>query len=76
MPPETFEAYRDHGDPKVRISDGMEAARDVFRRLALLGIEETEVSRELEEEGVKKFSDSYDSLLKALAEKEKAMRVA
>jgi transaldolase len=76
MPPETFEAYRDHGDPKVRISDGMEAARDVFRRLALLGIEETEVSRELEEEGVKKFSDSYDSLLKTLAEKEKAMRVA
>lgn len=76
MTPETFEAYRDHGDPKIRISDGMEAARDVFRRLAELGIEETEVSRELEEEGVKKFSDSYDSLLKTLAEKEKAMRVA
>ena len=29
-----------------------------------------------EEEGVKKFSDSYESLLKTLAEKEKAMRVA
>jgi transaldolase len=76
MPPETFEAYRDHGDPKIRISDGIEAARDVFRRLAEIGIEETVVSRELEEEGVKKFSDSYDSLLKTLAEKEKAMRVA
>jgi transaldolase len=76
MPPETFEAYRDHGDPKIRISDGMAAARDVFRQLSELGIEEHEVSRELEEEGVKKFSDSYDSLLKALADKEKAMRVA
>ena len=76
MPPETFEAYRDHGDPKVRISDDIEGARETFRRLAELGIDEATVSRELEEEGVRKFSDSYDSLLKAIAEKEKAMRVA
>jgi transaldolase len=76
MPPDTFEAYRDHGDPKIRISDGLEEARKVFGRLAELGIDEGDVSRELEEEGVKKFSDSYDSLLKTLAEKEKAMRVA
>ena len=76
MPPETFEAYRDHGDPKVRIADDLEGARETFRRLAGLGIDEATVSRELEEEGVKKFADSYDSLLKALAEKEKAMRVA
>ena len=76
IPPETFAAYRDHGDPKVRISDDLDEAADVFRRLAELGIEEPVVSRELEEEGVRKFSDSYDSLLKTLAEKEKAMRVA
>lgn len=76
MPPETFAAYRDHGDPKVRISDDLDGAGGVFRRLAGLGIEEAEVSRELEEEGVKKFSDSYDSLVKTLDEKEKAMRVA
>lgn len=76
MPPETFEAYRDHGDPAVRITDDLAGARETFRRLAELGIDEATVSRELEEEGVKKFSDSYDALLKALAEKEKAMRVA
>jgi transaldolase len=76
MPPETLDAYRDHGVPVVRIHDGVSEAPAIFRRLAELGIEEPTVSRELEEEGVKKFSDSYDSLLKALAEKEKAMRVA
>jgi transaldolase len=76
MPPETLEAYRDHGDPKVRISEGKDEASAAFRRLAELGIDEPTVSRELEEEGVKKFSDSYESLLKVLAEKEKAMRVA
>ena len=76
MPPETFDAYRDHGDPKVRITDELDRAPEVFRRLAELGIDEATVSRELEEEGVRKFSDSYDSLLKALEQKEKAMRVA
>ena len=76
MPPETLDAYRDHGVPEVRIRDGVAGAPEIFRRLAQLGIDEPTVSRELEEEGVKKFSDSYDSLLKTLAEKEKAMRVA
>ncbi len=76
MPPETFNAYRDHGDPKVRIHDDLSAAHSVFRGLAELGIDEKQIFRELEEEGVKKFSDSYDLLMKALEEKEKAMRVA
>lgn len=76
MPPETFEAYRDRGDPKVRIEEDLPGAEAVFRGLEEVGVDEKQISRELEEEGVKKFSDSYDSLLKALEEKEKAMRVA
>lgn len=76
MPPETFEAYRDHGDPKLRIREDLPGAHATLRGLAALGLDLDRVSRELEEEGVKKFSDSYDQLLKAVAEKEKAMRVA
>jgi transaldolase len=76
IPPETLEAYRDHGDPKVRIREDLTGAREVFRGLERLGIEEDRIFRELEEEGVKKFSDSFDALLKALEEKEKAVRVA
>ncbi|HYR45850.1 MAG TPA: transaldolase [Thermoanaerobaculia bacterium] len=76
MPPETFAAYRDRGDPKIRIHDDLSGARDVFSGLARLKIEEDRIFRELEEEGVKKFSDSYDSLMKTLEEKEKAVRVA
>lgn len=75
IPPETLEAYRDHGDPKVRIHDDVEAAREAFRRLPEVGIDEQQVYRELEEEGVRKFTDSYDALLKVLAEKEKAVQV-
>jgi transaldolase len=76
LPPETFEAYRDHGDPKVRIHDDLPGAHAVFEGLEKLGIEEKRIFDELEEEGVRKFSDSYDALLKALEEKEKAVRVA
>ena len=76
MPPETFETYRDHGDPKVRIHDDLSGARDAFQGLAEVSVDEKQVFRELEDEGVKKFTDSYDALLKALVEKEKAIRVA
>ena len=56
MPPETFEAYRDHGDPKVRIRDGRDEAHAAFQALA--GARDRRSTRsadELEDEGVKKF---------------------
>jgi transaldolase len=76
MPPETFEAYRDHGNPEVRIREDLPGAHAVFRRLTAVGIDTAGILRELEDEGIKKFSDSFDALVKAVAEKEKAVRVA
>ncbi len=76
MPPETFEAYRLKGDPRVRIGEDLDGARGVFRGLADLSIDEKGIFRELEDEGVRKFSDSFDALMKSLADKRKAMRVA
>jgi transaldolase len=76
MPPETVDAYRDHGNPQVRIREDLPGARAVFSDLAKAGIDTAAVFRELEDEGIKKFADSFDALLKAVAEKEKAVRVA
>ncbi len=76
MPPETFEAYRDHGDPQVRIRDDLAGRPRRLRQLSKLGIDTAVIFRELEDEGVKKFADSFDALLKAVSEKEKAVRVA
>jgi len=76
MPPETFETYRTKGEPKVRIHDDLDGARAAFRGLGEIGIEEKQIFRELEDEGVTKFSASFDELMKALEKKEKAMRVA
>ena len=76
MPPETLDAYRDHGEPRVRVRDGRDEARADFDSLRALGISFEEVTAELENEGVQKFSDSFDSLMKTISEKQRAMRVA
>jgi len=75
MPPETVDAYRDHGNPQVRIHDDLAGARSVFSDFAKAGVDTAVIFRELEDEGIKKFGDSFDALLKAVAEKEKAVRV-
>lgn len=76
MPPETFLAYKDHGDPKIRIADDLPGTQAAFRTLTALGVDFADVARELEDEGVRKFADSFDALLKTIAQKEQSMRVA
>jgi transaldolase/transaldolase/glucose-6-phosphate isomerase len=66
LPPETLEAYRDHGNPAVRIQDGIAAAPEQLEALARAGIDLAQVTHELEEEGVEKFAASYRSLLAAI----------
>ena len=76
MPPETLDAFRDHGDARVRVRDERDEAHAAFRTLRELGISFEQVTAELENEGVKKFADSFDSLMKTIGEKQRAMRVA
>jgi transaldolase len=66
LPPETLEAYRDHGDPQVRIYEILAAAPAQLQELAREGIDLAEITRELEVEGVEKFAASYRSLLTAI----------
>lgn len=71
MPPETLEAYREHGNPKVRIHDDLAAAHSVFRQLGELFINEAVISQELELEGARKFVESWDRVLDAVETKKK-----
>jgi len=73
LPPETFEAYRDHGRPSVRIQEGVAAAPGQLKALADLGIDLAAVTRELEIEGVAKFAASYASLLAGIEGKAEAL---
>jgi transaldolase len=76
LPPETIDAYRDHGEPAVRIRDDLDGARERLRALAEEGIDLREVTDELERDGVKKFAASYDELLHDIAEKQRQVQPA
>jgi transaldolase len=69
MPPETMDAYRDHGNPAPRLEDNLEEARKNIDRLGELGIDLDRVTQQLEDEGVEKFNKPYDSLISNLAKK-------
>jgi transaldolase len=66
LPPETLEAYRDHGNPEVRIHEKVAAAPAQLDALARAGIDLARVTHDLEVEGVEKFAASYRSLLAAI----------
>jgi transaldolase len=76
VPPATYEAYKDHGDPRVRIHEKLDAARAALLLLADVGIDLAAITRELEEDGVAKFAASYDELLASIASKRKQIQGA
>ena len=69
MPPETFEAYRDHGRPEVRIQQAIADAPAQLAALEASGVSLRQVTQELEVEGVEKFGVAYASLLKGVEAK-------
>lgn len=73
MPPSTYAAYRERGEPKVRIYDEKDAARATAQELSSLGIELGQVAKELEDEGVEKFASSYEAAISAVRRKQRAL---
>jgi len=66
VPPNTLEAFLDHGVVERTIDQNIEAAHRVMTGLSGLGIDLDQATQELEEEGVKSFADAYTSLLDSL----------
>ena len=76
LPPETLDAYRDHGDPRVRIHEDLDGAHRRLKELGEVGIDFGTVLEELEKEGVEKFSDSWHELLETIEEKQRQVQPA
>jgi transaldolase len=69
MPDPTIEAFNDHGVVSRTVDAGLDEARDVLAQLAAAGVSLDDVTRQLELDGVKSFSASFDSLLGTIQEK-------
>jgi transaldolase len=69
VPIETLDAYRDHGDPEVRLTLDITKIPILFQELIKLGVNIDQLTQQLEDEGVAKFNKSYDNLIATLKNK-------
>ncbi len=72
VPVETIDAYRDHGDPELRLEQDVMEADRIMAQLPELGISIDTVTQQLEDEGVRKFDEPFDKLMAALSKKSSA----
>jgi len=69
VPPQTLESFRDHGKAEPTLTVQLEEAQKVLEEVESLGISMDKVTAELEDEGVKTFSDSFTAMLKTIDER-------
>ena len=69
MPPQTLDAFRDHGKAELRISNELAGAHQIFNTLNEIGISIGEVTQILEDEGVIAFEKAFDSLLQSIEQR-------
>ena len=66
VPPDTLDAFRDHGTARITINQGVEEARQTIKDLEKEGVFIDSVTKELEDEGVKAFSDAFIALIETI----------
>lgn len=76
MPPQTLEAFRDHGTVTRTIDQGIDEAEQAVNDLESLGISLRRITDQLEEEGVQKFATSFEELLEAIQQRRREMASA
>jgi transaldolase / glucose-6-phosphate isomerase len=67
VPPATLDAFRDHGQPRAKLTEELESAADTMATLAEVGISLKDVTDRLLSDGVELFKDAFGKLLKVLA---------
>jgi len=69
IPPATINAFRDHGIAQATLGSGVENAEISLKKMSKLGIDLDALTEKLQVDGLKSFSDSFDTLLGALEKK-------
>ena len=69
LPPETIDAFRSHGQPKIRIEDDLEGERRVLQDMESVNVSMHSVTMQVLEEGIAKFGAAFDQLLASIEKK-------
>jgi len=73
IPLDTMLAFKDHGTVGPTLTAGLSEAAEVMDVLPGLGIDYTALTKKLEDDGVKAFADSYESLLAGVMAKKETL---
>jgi transaldolase len=74
MPLTTIERFREHGKVRLSIEDQLREAKAQLAALADAGIHYDEITRQLQEEGVQKFIDSFQKLFQCIDKKRQVLQ--
>jgi transaldolase / glucose-6-phosphate isomerase len=69
LPPETLDAFRDHGKPRLALEEDLDEAHRTLDALEGAGISLEKITQALVADGVKKFVEAADKLLATIAHK-------
>jgi transaldolase len=69
MPDATWRAFKDHGKVERTIDRNVEEANRVIQSLSEIGISIDRITKELEDEGVRLFTESFDSIMSLIEKK-------
>ena len=70
----TIESFSDHGSVRRSVEDDIPQARAELAALEKVGISYDQVTRQLQEEGVQKFADSFHTLFQCIDNKRKVLQ--
>lgn len=73
IPPQTYDAFKDHGQVHLTLEQDLGRARDLVARLARHGIDMNTVTTQLQKDGLDAFVKSFDTLLDVIGSKRDAL---
>jgi transaldolase/glucose-6-phosphate isomerase len=73
VPPATYTAFRDHGAVRLSLEEDVDGAHATIAQLTDAGVDLAAIMRQLRDEGVQAFIDSFKSLMDSIAAKQAAI---
>jgi transaldolase len=75
VPPQTLEAFKDHGEVRRTVDDKVDEAKRTIEQLEKIGVSMKDVTDKLLVEGLASFQKSFDSLVGGIVKKRELVGV-
>ena len=76
VPPQTLEAFKDHGTVALTLAEGLDEAEASMAALADAGVDMDAILQQLQDDGVEAFADSFRKLLDGVRARRDTLRAA